>query len=243
MSRDTTLAPDPLATEVAAQLGETEAVPLRQIARAMATLGEERVRAFVAEALAVEARGGMMLPDGSRRRTVGGVFFHLVRQGVTRDERRAIFPHVAGGQRGRPTTTETPFTSEDYPAALAELGRPGEATTVKLTVIGRPNSIAERGPVVLVGLQSEKAPSLPKGLPPPAQPTNYMLLIARKQWDKVAPQLRRPDDVLIVEGYPTLDARFPGITVLATRTTTKLLQQAERQRQQAKQEWPKVDEG
>jgi hypothetical protein len=229
--------------EIAAQLGEAEATPLRQIRRAVTTLGEERVRAFVTEALAVEARGGMMLPDGSRRRTLGGVFFHLVRQGVTRDERRIIFPHVDGGQRGHAATELAPFTWEDYPAALAQLGTPGEATTVKITVVGKPGQIAERGAVVLVGLRSEQAPSLPKGLPPPAQPTGYLLLIARKQWDKVAASLRRPDDVLIVEGYPTLDARFPGITVLATRTTTKLLQQAERQRQQAKQDWPKVDEG
>ena len=231
-------ATEPLVAELAAQLSETEATPLRQIRRALATLGEERVRAFVAEALAVEAGGGLLLPDGSRRRTLGGVFFHLVRQGVTRDERRAIFPHVAGGRRGRPATAVAPFTWDDYPAALTQLGRPGEATTVKLTVIGRPTSVAERGPVVLVGLRSEKAPSLPKGVPAPAQPTGYLLLIARKQWDKIASQLRRPDDVLIVEGYPTLDPRFQGITVLATRATTKLLQQAERQRQQAK-----VDEG
>jgi hypothetical protein len=231
-----TSATEPLVAEIAAQLRETEAFPLRQIARAVATLGEERVRAFVAEALAIEEQGGLMLPDGSRRRTLGGVFFHLVRQGVTRDERRAIFPYVAGGQQGRSATEEAPFTWEDYPAVLAQLGKPGEATTVKLTVIGRPNSVAERGPVVLVGLRSEKAPSLPKGLPPLAQPTSYMLLIARKQWDKVAASLRRPDDVLIVEGYPTLDPRFQGITVLATRTTTKLLQQAERQRQQSQAE-------
>ena len=236
-------APDPAVAEIAAQLGETEAFPLRQIGRAVATLGEERVRAFVAEALAVETRGGLMLTDGSRRRTVGGLFFHLVRQGVTRDERRAIFPHVAGGQRRQPAADEAPFTWEDYPAVLAQLGKPGEATTVKLTVVGRPNSVAARGPVVLVGLRSEKAPSLPKGLPTPAQPTSYMLLIARKQWDKVAPSLRQPDDALIVEGYPTLDPRFQGSTVLATRTTTKLLQQAERQRQQATQDWPQVDEG
>jgi hypothetical protein len=234
---------EPLVAELAAQLGETASVPVRQIGRALATLGEERVRAFVAEALAVEARGGLLLPDGSRRRTPGGVFFHLVRRGVTPDERRAIFPHIAGGQRGRPTADEAPFTWEDYPAALAQLGKPGEATSVKITVIGRPTSVAERGPVVLVGLRSERAPSLPKGLPAPAQPTGYMLLIARKQWDKVAASLRRPDDALIVEGYPTLDARFQGITVLATRATSKLLQQAERQRHQAKQDWPKVDEG
>src|SRR5918998_3519024 len=224
----------PLVAAIAAQLGETASVPVRQIGRALATLGEERVRAVVAEALAVEARGGLLLPDGSRRRTVGGVFFHLVRRGVTRDERRAIFPHIAGGPRRQPATTEAPFTWEDYPAALAQLGRPGEATTVKITVIGRPTSVAERGPVVLVGLRSVKAPSLPKGMPAPAGSTGYMLLIARKQWDKVAASLRQPDDVLIVEGYPTLHPQFQGITVLATQATTKLLQQAERQRQQAR---------
>ena len=234
---------EPLVAELAAQLGETESVPVRQIGRALATLGEERVRALVAAALAVEAQGGLLLPDGSRRRTPGGVFFHLVRRGVTRDERRAIFPQVAGGQRGRPAADEAPFTWEDYPAALAQLGRPGEATIVKLTVVGRPNSVAERGPVVLVGLRSEQAPSLPKGLPPPAQPTGYLLLIARKHWEKVAASIRRPDDVLIVEGYPTLDARFQGITVLATRATTKVLQQAERQRQQAQPDRPPVAAG
>jgi hypothetical protein len=236
-------ASEPVVTELAAQLGETEAQPRRQIGCAVAMLGEERVRAFVAEALTIEQRGGLMLPDSSRRRTLGGVFFHLVRQGVTPEERRVIFPHVPGGQRGRAATAQAPFTWEDYPAALAQLGRPGEATTVKLTVIGRPDSVAERGPEVLVGLRSARAPSLPKGLPTPAQPTGYMVLIALKQWDKVAASVRRADDVLIVEGYPTLDPRFPGITVLATRATTKLLQQAERQRQQTKQGWPKVDEG
>jgi hypothetical protein len=59
----------------------------------------------------------------------------------------------------------------------------------------------------------------------------------------LAASFRRPDDVLIVEGYPTLDARFQGITVLATRATTKLLQQAERQRQQAQPDRPQVAEG
>ena len=102
-----------------------------------------------------------------------------------------------------------------------------------ITVVGRPHAVTERSPVVLVGLRSERAPSLPKGLPAPAQPTGYRLLIARKQGDTVTASLRRPDDVLIVAGHPTLDARFLGSTVLATRATTTLLQQAERQRQQA----------
>src|SRR3712207_4687116 len=94
------------------------------------------------------------------------------------------------------------------------------ATSVKLTVVGRPGQVVDRGQVVLVGLRSERAPALPKGVPAPAGPTSYLLLIARKQWDTVAASVRRPDDVLLVEGYPTLDRRFAGITVLATRATT-----------------------
>jgi hypothetical protein len=49
-------------------------------------------RAFVDAALEVEGNGGMLVPDGSRRRTVGRIFFHLVRQEGTEEERLAIFP-------------------------------------------------------------------------------------------------------------------------------------------------------
>ncbi len=40
-----------------------------------------------------------------------------------------------------------------------------------------------------------------------------------------------PADLLIAEGFPTVDPRFAGITVLATNTTTKQRQQAARQRE------------
>ncbi len=59
------------------------------------------------------------------------------------------------------------------------------------------------------------------------------MLIARKQWQQVAQAARDPQDLLIVEGYPTVDPRFNGITVLATQATTKQRQQAERQRRPA----------
>ncbi len=224
---------DPVVAEIAARLGETASGPLWQLTRAVVTLGEARVRAFVDEALAVEDGGGLLLPDGSRRRTPGGVFFYLLRQGVTPAERRAIFP-----PRRRLTTPDRgpAFGWEDFPAALAELRERGEATRVKITIIGRPGSVAERGPVVLLAVTSERVPPLPKGLPAPAGPTDYALVVARKQWERVAGALRRVDDLLIVEGYPTLDPRFRGITVLATHVTTRLLQQAERQQRLARAE-------
>ena len=143
----------PVVTAIAAQLGETAPLPRRQIAQALATLGEERVRALVTEALAIEAQGGLMLPDGSRRRTLGGVFFQLLRKGVTPAERRAIFPPQPSS-RSPAAATRASFSWEDYGAALHELRQPlrqpEEATSVKITVIGRPVQTLERGPVVEV---------------------------------------------------------------------------------------------
>jgi hypothetical protein len=37
-----------------------------------------------------------------------------------------------------------------------------------------------------------------------------------------------PEDLLVIEGYPTVDPRFAGITVYATNVTTKNLQAAAR---------------
>ncbi len=81
-----------IAARIAETLGETETVPCAQIRRAVQTLGPARAQAFVDAALEIEANGGMLLPDSSRRRTLGGLFFHLVRSETSAAERLAIFP-------------------------------------------------------------------------------------------------------------------------------------------------------
>jgi len=229
--------------EIAAQFGETEDEPKRLIKRALRTLGEERVRAFVAQALEVEAAGGLLLPDGSRRRTPGGVLFHLMRTGIDKKTSRKIFwshttPQGQGAQGSAQgvdtdaTATEaTPFDWAAFAAAAAEaMNGAGEASTVKLTLIGKPGTVVERGDVALVALRSEKAPSLPKGVPAPAAPqTDYMALVGMKQWRKVAEALAvDPADKVIIEGYPTVRPDFVGITVHATSATTTGIQTAKR---------------
>jgi hypothetical protein len=229
--------------EIAAQFGETEDEPKRLIKRALRTLGEERVRAFVAQALEVEAAGGLLLPDGSRRRTPGGVLFHLMRTGIDKKTSRKIFwshttPQGQGAQgsaQGVDTdamaTEATPFDWAAFAAAAAEaMNGAGEASTVKLTLIGKPGTVVERGDVALVALRSEKAPSLPKGVPAPESPqTDYMALVGMKQWRKVAEALAaNPDDKVIIEGYPTVRPDFVGITVHATSATTTGIQAAKR---------------
>jgi hypothetical protein len=57
-------------------------------------VGAEAALGFLQETLAVEAGGGMMLPDDSRRRTPGGVYLYLAKGRVSRDVRAIIWPFV-----------------------------------------------------------------------------------------------------------------------------------------------------
>jgi len=170
------------------------------------------------------------------------VLFYLIRTEVGQKEWYRLFrPQTKGqGQEARSTsqpsgpTTATvapPFDWAMFGAAATEaMSEPGEATTVKVTLIGKPGKIVERGDVVLVALRSEKAPSLPKGVPAPKLPqTDYMALIGMKQWRKVAEALAAdPADKVIVEGYPTVRSDFLVITVHVTSATTTGIQAGKR---------------
>ncbi len=76
---------------IAAELGETADVAQLLIKRIVRTLGEDRTRELVRHAQVVEEQGGMLLPDGSRRRTLGGVFFKLAKERATPEERGRIW--------------------------------------------------------------------------------------------------------------------------------------------------------
>jgi hypothetical protein len=211
------------------------------------TIDSERTQAFVAQALEAEANGGMLIPDGSRKRTLGGIFFYLVRTHISDDEAMQINrawrwqqwkqrqPATAKAPAAPAPPPRPPFVWDDADPIIAELtANVGEASTVKMTVIGRPNQVVERQGVIVLALRSTKAPTLPKGLPPlPATPTNYMIFVQQKQWNKVRDAMQQADDALIVEGYPVHAPRFAGITVYATQVTTKVLQAAKRKEQTA----------
>ena len=231
-----------LARAVAAVLDETMPPPIRTITRAVDRLGPARARAVLGQALTVEAQGGLTLPDG-RRRTPGGVFFHLVRASdeISREDKDYIFPRQ-GGRLKRAGGTGTPaapapaapapvaWTDATFRALARQLQQdPGRATTVKITVIGRPGTAVEQGQAIVVALTNEKVPDLPQGLPEPPAGTRYTIFVARKPWTKVAEALAAdPEDAAIIEGYAALDPRVEGIAVYATSATTKRLQAAKR---------------
>ncbi|HMR67018.1 MAG TPA: hypothetical protein PKE64_23660, partial [Anaerolineae bacterium] len=156
---------------------------------------------------------------------------YLVRSQIPKEERWAIWPELAPKPKPQPLDWEARL--ELVPDLLKQKG---VAATMKITLIGRPGRIVEKGEVVLTSMQQKaKSPSLPQGLPPlPTEPTTYIVYIARKQWQAVAQAITNPEDSLIVEGLPVLDKRLGTIAVFAQNVTTKRLQQAKREAQKSR---------
>ncbi len=218
-----------LVRTIAQQLGETQPGPIQQIRRIVQRLGADVALAILQETQQIEAQGGQMLPDGSRRRTPGGVFFTLVKDRVSPKDRAAIFfpwgkrPPQPAQPASHPAPAPPPIEIGNIPNAT------GEVRTVKITLIGRPGPTVPKNGYIMTSMQTNKTPSLPKGLPvPPTTPTSYTVYIAPKQWTKVAEAIRDPEDALIIEGFPAYDPTLEGIAVYATNITTKKLQQAQR---------------
>ena len=161
-----------LAAEIANALGETAPDPVGQIARAVDRLGVERARAFLTQVQDIEAGGGRMLADGSRCRTPGGVFFLLLRQSADVSRRDKVYispqlfqqkkPRAATGDNAAAAPASVAWTDDTYQALTPQFQQePGRATTVKITVIGRPGAAVEQGQAVVLALVSEKVPAVP----------------------------------------------------------------------------------
>ena len=85
------MATEETVSTIAKALGESDEVPLGQISGVVKVLGEEPSLKLLEETRQIEAKGGMMLPDNSRKRSMGGVFFFLARQKLSHDDKLAIF--------------------------------------------------------------------------------------------------------------------------------------------------------
>ena len=122
------------------------------------------------------------------------------------------------------------FSWEERVDVFAEFNSEfGEARTVQLKIIGRPQRVITRNQVVFVTMTNPgNPPPLPKGIPVPKEDkTVYLVMIADKQWQKVSTALEQDaGDRLIIQGYPVFDQKLGTITVLAQSVTTIGLERA-----------------
>ncbi len=94
---------------IAHTLGEREPAPLQQLQAVVNILGSAQALALCAKAVEMEQQGGMLTKDGTRRKTVGGVFFYLVR-GSGNKKVQKLWPRQ---RKQHPATPDSPPTSEE----------------------------------------------------------------------------------------------------------------------------------
>jgi hypothetical protein len=218
------------AEEIAQLLQESN---LFLIKRAIRVIGGTRVEAILEQALHIEANGGMLTNDNSRRRTAGGTFFALMRDAVSRRERYRLFSVAPG----TPQAPVAPCTWEDVRQAINELNDTPEEATMKLTVIGRPSATQTKGQTVIFKLKGKAPGNLPKELPPMPKipPLTWTVIVGMRQWNKVKASLdAHPDDRLVIDGYPTQQG--DQLILMATNCQSVAMQRAQKDQQRASQE-------
>src|SRR5687767_7637844 len=105
----------PAIETICSTLNEGEERPRTQVTAIVEALGEVRAMALLAETQRIELSGGMLVPDGSRRRTPGGVFFVLARRALSPHDRDRIFSD--GRQQAAAPKAAAPAPKPAAPAA------------------------------------------------------------------------------------------------------------------------------
>lgn len=83
---------DEVAAGIAFALGETESDPISQISRIIEKLGAVQAIELVKEARSRHREGSMPTMDGSRQRTLGGIWFLLCYQRLKKNDREYVWP-------------------------------------------------------------------------------------------------------------------------------------------------------
>lgn len=222
--------------EIADILQETLPGPREKISLMVQYAGLDFARRVTEETFEIWDLGGMLVDNGTRRRTLGGIFFFLAKQQMTDEVRRKVFPPLFPPKEKRPAS-DKPQASPLPPELIWEereellkalLTESGAAQSNKITLSGRPQRVDNRkGYVVFRMADNVKQPALPRGVPRVLEALGsaiYTVYAVPKQWKKVEAALKIPEDVLIIEGTCAYDAQMPGIVIFANALTTRALQ-------------------
>jgi hypothetical protein len=214
---------------LATTLGETQPRVLDLMRDILRSIGTTASLGVLEETLEVERSGGMMIMNGERRRSPGGVFFKIVKQNYP--ETRRIFLRHGMSTKKAKGPAYTPKKKKEPKAKVERkpaVEKKEKGTTVKIQIFGRPTSrIVDQGTFVVMIFQTTALPMLPKGLPAPSDgKNNYIVSVSAKQWKQVVSALDDLEDSFIIEGFPQVDSKTGGIAVYATSITTKKMRSA-----------------
>jgi hypothetical protein len=229
-----------VALEIAAQLNETEEVPVKTIKRLVYQCGPEQAREWVRQAFEIEANGGMMLENLGRKRTIGGVFFYISKRAMTPEVRAVVYPikfspwadkkkqqkQRQEGQEKKTAAPEAQLPAFDWGNRLEALqdlfAESGSTFSTKVVIVGRPESVRiDTNQVTVLVKRNFHLTSVPRGVPrPPAAEVVTRVYIGLKMWNKVQEALNDPEDRMVAEGFCAWENGRTGLSVYATNVTT-----------------------
>jgi PHAX RNA-binding domain len=219
------------------RLGEHLPYPCWQIRRIVWRYGPRRARRWAKEAERIYDAGGALTPQGIER-TLGGVFFVLVKRQLRKRARLRLFRPGRHWRRRQPPPRPQlpPLAWVERTALFAPiLEQRGALEHVKITLIGRPGEVRVFRDCVVTTMPPPRGPSLPRGLPPLPEATKpYAIYISGYHWKRVAEQLADPDQVLVIEGWAAFDAELGALAVYAMHVSAQQ-SQAAKKRQGAEQ--------
>lgn len=221
-----------LTNYVADTLGETSDQARNQIFRTLLYGGVKLGLEALAKAVEIQANGGMMVLDGSRPRTFGGVFFFCARELMTFEQRGRVFYYGQMTAEDRQKQLDACIQVWNDRLAMLEglLEERGEIRNVRVTLVGRPGKVEIRSDVVVTTMEyAPRSIQLPKGVPPiPETPSVYLIYISAKQWRKVEQYLSKPEDLFVIEGITAFDPQSGMMVIYTTSITTKMAEAAKR---------------
>ena len=97
-----------LTKDIADKLNEMNSGALKQIQSVTEVAGEEFARSLLEETYEIEEKGGMMVESEGemRRRSPGGVFFYLVKERLSEEQRKIVFPSLPRKKKAIPIVIE-----------------------------------------------------------------------------------------------------------------------------------------
>lgn len=218
---------DPATADEAKRIAEQLDEPLVWlIENVVKTLGLARTEELLQATLEIQEAGGMDTAAGDRKHTPGGVFIKLMKERTTPKEQEHVFyggpkPKREPRPQGAPNPGDpppiTPLSWDDARTEINQIIQDSlEKASVKITLVGRPTQVSKTKSCVVVALKGSRPPSLPKGLPPAPDGSDYSyaVFISLRHWSKVAPVMAQDkDEKLLIEGYPIFDPKR-GVTVI-----------------------------
>lgn len=161
-------------SHIAKTLGEVEEIPLFQITGIVRVLGEEGAQALLKETLDIEKGGGMLLADGTRRRSPGGVFFQLARRKLPADEKKNIFRE----KKAEGEAAAAPAPASVRAPAAPPSSAPGASSAA---AAGDPSRFTRRRVVEVVAQRPHARGGKPGAFTPPELPSALTRARIRQQ--------------------------------------------------------------